>query len=157
MVTELRSAWDDQDFRDRDRGSKSFGKGRTVHLYFDPDESIWWCGVLDPSIPEPDVIDWSGNWSYSESSPCAENVFTEQSQALALGSEDVSSPECVQQAEVLAAEANRTLARSAFASAKQKRSGFFPPSNVSSSRKGKGKGKVKGKIERFIVSHLWPK
>ena len=31
------------------------------------------------------------------------------------------------------------------ASAKQDRSGFFPPSNVSSSRKGKGKGKVKGK------------
>ena len=45
------------------------------------------------------------------------------------------------------AEANRTLAqaRSAVASAKQHRSGFFPPSNVSSSRKGKGKGKVKGK------------
>ena len=45
------------------------------------------------------------------------------------------------------AEANRTLAhaRSSVASAKQNRSGFFPPSNVSSSRNGKGKGKVKGK------------
>ena len=78
IVTQLRSAWDDQDLRERDRGSKSFGKGRTVHFAeadtewyaeqivhsisgdaaeldvtwsFDP-ESIWWCGVLDPSIPE---------------------------------------------------------------------------------------------------------
>ena len=91
IVTQLRSAWDDQDLRERDRGGKSFG----------------------------------------ESSSCAENVFSEQSQALALISD----------------EANRTLAqaRSAVASAKQNRSGFFPSSNVSSSRKGKGKGKPKGK------------
>ena len=103
--------------------------------------------MLDPSIPEPDVMDWSEDWSSSESSPCAEDVFPEQSQVLALTSDDVSSPECVQQDEVLVAEANRTLAqaRSAVASAEQNRSGFFPPSNVSSSRKGKGKGKVKGK------------
>ena len=33
----------------------------------------------------------------------------EQSQALALISEDVPTPECVQQAEVLAVEANRTF------------------------------------------------
>ena len=73
IVTQLRSAWDDQDLRDRDRGSKSFGNGRTVHFAeadiewyaeeiahsisgdaaeldvtwsFDPDESIWWCGVV---------------------------------------------------------------------------------------------------------------
>ena len=92
IVTQLRGAWDDQDLRDRDRGSKSFGKGRTVHFAeadtewyaeqiahsisgdateldetwsFDPDESIWWYGVLDPSIPEPDVVDWSN----CESSP----------------------------------------------------------------------------------------
>ena len=78
---------------------------------------------------------------------CAEDVFPEQSQVLALTSDDASSPECVQQAEVLVAEANRTLAqaRSAVASTKQNRSGFLPPSNVSPSRKGKGKGKVKGK------------
>ena len=174
IVTQLRSAWDDQDLRERDRGGKSFGKGRTVHFAeadtewyaeqiahsisgdaaelevtccFDPDEATWWCGVLDPSIPEPDVMDWSEDWSYSESSPGAGDVFPEQSQALALISDDVSSSKCVQQAEVLVAEANRTLAqtRSAVASAKQNRSGFFPPSNVSSSRKGKGKGKVKGK------------
>ena len=70
----------------------------------------------------------SARW-YSESSPCAEHVFPEQSAALALISEDVSSPECVQQAEVLAAEANRTLAqaRSAVASAILSRSGFFLP------------------------------
>ena len=48
--------------------------------------------MLDPSIPEPDVMDWSEDWSYHESSPCAENVFPEQSQALALISEDVPSP-----------------------------------------------------------------
>ena len=120
IVTQLRSAWDDHDLRDRDRGIKSFGKGRTGHFAeadtewyaeqialsisgdaaeldatwsFDPDESIWWCGVLDPSIPEPDVVDWSEDWSNYESSPCAENVFLEQSQALALISEAVPSPE----------------------------------------------------------------
>ena len=147
IVTQLRGAWDDQDLRERDRGGKSFGKGRTVHFAeadaewcaeqiahsisgdaselevtwsFDRVEAIWWCGVLDPSIPEPDVMDWSEDWSYSESSPCAEDVFPEQSQVLALTWDDVSSPECVQQAEVLVAEVNRTLAqaRSAVASAK---------------------------------------
>ena len=51
--------------------------------------------ALDPSIPEPDVMDWSEDWLYSESSPCAEDVFPEQSQALDLISDDVSSPECV--------------------------------------------------------------
>ena len=68
--------------------------------------------------------------------------FPQQSQALVLRSEDMSSPECVQQSEVLAAEAHRTMAqaRSAVASAKKNRSGFFPPSNVPSSRKGKSKG-----------------
>ena len=86
IVTQLRSAWDDQDLRERERGGKSFGKGRTVHFAeadtewyaeqiahslsgdaaelevtwsFDPVEAIWWRGVLDPSIPEPDVMDWS--------------------------------------------------------------------------------------------------
>ena len=88
IVTQLRGAGDDQDLRDRDRGGKSFGKGRTVHYAeadtewyaeqiarsipgdaaeldatwsFDPDESIWWGGVLDPSTPEPDMVDWSEN------------------------------------------------------------------------------------------------
>ena len=97
IVTQLRSAWDDQDLRERDRGGKSFGKGRTVHFAeadtewyaeqiahsisgnaseleatwsFDPVEAIWWCGVLDP-----DVMDWSEDWSYLESSPCAEEGF----------------------------------------------------------------------------------
>ena len=32
IVTQLRSAWDDQDLRERDSRSKSFGKGRTVHF-----------------------------------------------------------------------------------------------------------------------------
>ena len=116
---------------------------------FDPDEASWWCGVMD----------WSEDWSYHESSPCAEDVFPEQSQASAVISEDVPTPECLQQADMLAAEANRTLAqaRSAVTSAKQNRSGFFPPSNVPSSRKGKGKGKAQRKMERFILSYLWPK
>ena len=107
--------------------------------------------MLDPSIPEPDVMDWSEDWSYSESSPCAEDVFPEQSQVLALTSDDVSSPECVQQAEVLAAEANRTLAEA--------------PSTVASGSRGEcvfqSKGQRQGQgerqIERFIVSHLWLK
>ena len=108
---------------------------------------------------KPDVVDWSEYWSYYESSPCAENVLFEQSQALALISENASSPECVQEAEVLAAEANRTLAqaRSAVASAKQNRSDVFPSSNAPSSRQGQNQGQAQGKIERFIVSHLWPK
>ena len=42
---------------------------------FDPVEAIWWCVVLDPSIPARDVMDWSEDWSYSEPSPCAEDVF----------------------------------------------------------------------------------
>ena len=29
---------------------------------------------LDPSIAEPDVVDWSEDWSNYESLPCAENV-----------------------------------------------------------------------------------
>ena len=53
--------------------------------------------MLDQSIPEPDVMDWSEDWSYSESSLCAEDVSPEQSQVLAL--------------EVLVAEENRTLAQ----------------------------------------------
>ena len=188
IVTQLSSAWDDQDLRERDRGGKSFGKGRTVHFAdtewyaeqiahsisgdaseleatwsFDPVEAIWSCGVLDPSIPEPDVMDWSEDWWNYESSPCAGDVFPAQSQVLALTSDDASSLECVQQGEVLVAEANRTLAqaRSAVASAKQNRSGFFPPSNVSSKRKGKGKGKVKSKSKDSsclicgLCDHFW--
>ena len=174
IVTQLRSACDDQDLPDRDTGGKNFGKSHTLHFpktdtewyaeqiahsvsgdaaeldvtwSFDPDEAMWWCGLLDPSILEPDMMDWSEDWSYSESSPCAEDVFPEQSQVLALTSDDLSSPERVQQAEVLVAEANRTLAqaRSAVASEKQNRIGFCPLSNVPSSRKGKAKGKLKGK------------
>ena len=151
VVTQLRGVWDDQDLRDRDRGCKSFGKGRTVH--FAEADTEWYaeqiahsisgdaaeiqmnpCGCVvcwTLSIPEPDEVDWSEDWSNYESSPCAENVLV---------SEDVSSPECVQQAD-------RTLAqaRSAVTSAKQNRSGVLPPSNVPSSRKGKNKSKFKQK------------
>ena len=182
IVTQLRGAWDDQDLL----RSKSFGKGRTVQFAeadtewyaeqiahsisgdaaeldviwsFDPDGSMRWCGVVDTSFPEPDVMDWSEDWSNYGSPPCAENVFPQESQSLALISEDVSSPECVQQAELLAAEANRKLAqaRSAVAAAKQNRSGFFPSSNVLPSRKGKGKGKLKRKSNLICgrSDHFW--
>ena len=118
-----------------------------------------WCGVVDTSFPEPDVMGWSEDWSNYESPPCAEHVFPEESQSLALISEDVSSPECVQQAELLAAEADQKLAqaRSAVASAKQNRSGFFPSSNVLPSRKGKGKGKLKRKSNLICgrSGHFW--
>ena len=72
-------------------------------------------------------MDWSEDWSYSESSPCAEDVFPEQSQVLALTSDHASSPECVQQAEVLVAEANRTLAQARSAVASEKKSQWFLP------------------------------
>ena len=36
IVTQLRSAWDDQDLRERDSGGKSFEMGRTVH-FAEPD------------------------------------------------------------------------------------------------------------------------
>ena len=90
-------------------------------LFVDPGESVLWCGVLDPSIPEPEVIDWSEDWSFRESPPC----------------------------EALAAEANRKFPqdRSAVATAKQNRSGFSPPANALASRKGTSKGKLKGKTK----------
>ena len=109
-------------------------------------------GVLDPSIPEPDVMDWSEDWSYSEPSPCAEDVFPEQSQALALTSDDVSSPECVQQAELLVAEANRTLAQ-----AQTKSQWFLPSFQRVFQSKGQRQGQGERQIERVIVSDLWPK
>ena len=83
-------------------------------------------------------------------------MFSEQSQELALIYEDVSYPQCVQQADVLAAKVDRTLAqaRSAVASAKQNRSGAFPPSNVPSSRKGKNKGKPRENRKIHRVSSV---
>ena len=140
IVTQLRSAWCISPKPTQDGMLEQIAHGISgdaaeleVTWSPDPDEAIWWCGVLDPSILELDVMDWSEDWSYHQSSLCAE--------------EDVSTPECVQQAEVLAAEANRILAqaRSAVALAVQNRSGFLPPSKVPSSRKGKSKGKLKGK------------
>ena len=179
IVTQLRSAWDDQDLRERDRGGKSFGKGRTVHFAeadtewydeqnahrisgdaselevtwsFDPVGAIWWCGVLDPSIPALDVMDWSEDWSYSESSPYAEDVFPEQSQVLALTSDDASSPECVQQAEVLVAEANRTLAQARSAVAQQNKiavvSSLLPMCLPVVRAKEKARSKANRKIHR---------
>ena len=74
---------------------------------FDPDDYVSWCGVLDPSIPEPEVID--SDWSFQESPPCAEDASPEQSQAWAVVSpDDVASTDSVQKAEALAAEADRT-------------------------------------------------
>ena len=132
IVTQLRSAWDDHDLRERGRGGKSFGKGRTVH--FAEADTEWHAEQIAHSI-SGDAAELEVTWS-----------FDPDGQALALTSDDVSSPE------LLVAVANRTLAqaRSAAASAQQNRSGFFPPSNVSSSRKGKGKGRVSSVAEAII-------
>ena len=48
IVTQLRSAWDDQDLRERDRGGKSFGKGRTVH--FAEADTEWYAEQIAHSI-----------------------------------------------------------------------------------------------------------
>ena len=48
IVTQLRSAWDDQDLRDRDRGSKSYGKGHTVH--FADADTEWYAEQIVHSI-----------------------------------------------------------------------------------------------------------
>ena len=109
--------------------------------------------MLDPSIPAPDVIDWSEDCSFQESPLCAEGACPEQSQSLALISPaDVASTECGQLAE--AVEADRTLAqaRSPVATAKRNRGGLFPRSNAPTSRKCKGKGKLKGQTEGLNVS-----
>ena len=74
---------------------------------------------------------------------CAEDV---QSQALALTSEDVSTPNVWNIEHWL-------KARSAVASAKQNRSGFFLSSNVPSSRKSNARASSR-KTERFILYHL---
>ena len=47
-VTQLRSVWDDQDLRDRDRRGKGFGKGRTVH--FAEAETEWYAEQIAHSI-----------------------------------------------------------------------------------------------------------
>ena len=99
-------------------------------------------------FPEPEAADWVDDWSPQESTPIVGDVTVEQCQTLAsMSPDDVMSADCVQLAEALAVEANRTLAqaRTAVSAAKQNRSGFFPPSNALASRKGKGK--LEGKTE----------
>ena len=120
------------------------GNGAEVDVSwsYDPHEAIWWCGVLDPTIPELEVVERVVYWSPQEQTPFVEEVTSEQSQTLALLSpDDVTLADCVQQAEALAVEANRTLApaRTATAAAKQHRSGVFLPSNAPASRKSKSK------------------
>ena len=48
IVTQLRSAWDDQDLRERDTGGKSLGKGRTVH--FAEADTEWYAEQIAHSI-----------------------------------------------------------------------------------------------------------
>ena len=108
------------------------------------------CGVLNPSIPVPDVANWSEDLSFQQQPLCAEDACPEQSQALALISPgDVASTGRVQPAEALAEESDRTLA-----TATQNGKGFFPPSDATVS--GKGQWQAQKKNEGFIVSHLWP-
>ena len=48
IVTQLRSDWDDQELHERDRGGKSFGKGRTVH--FAETDAEWYAEQIAHSI-----------------------------------------------------------------------------------------------------------
>ena len=69
-VTQLRSACDDQDLRHRDRGGKSFGKGRTDH--FAKADTEWYAEQIAHSISgdaaelgvtwpsDPDEVIWGG-------------------------------------------------------------------------------------------------
>ena len=59
IVTQLRSAWDDQDLRDRDRGSKSFGKGRTVHFAEADSE---WCAEQNAHSISGDAAELGVTW-----------------------------------------------------------------------------------------------
>ena len=159
--------------------NKSFGKGRTVHFAetdtewyaeeiahsisriaseldviwsFDPEEAIGWCGVLDPSIPEPGVVDWSEDWSYSESSLGVADGFSDGRQALALISEDVPTTESAQQAQVLAAEANRTLAQARSAVGERNKiavvSSLLPTCLPVERAKARARSKANSKIHR---------
>ena len=61
IVTQLRCAWDDQDLRERDRGSKSFGKGRTVH--FAEYDTEWYAEQIAHSI-SGHASDLQVTWSF---------------------------------------------------------------------------------------------
>ena len=60
IVTQLRSAWDDQDLRERDRGGKSFGKGRTVQ--FAEADTEWYAEQIAHSI-SGDASELEMTWS----------------------------------------------------------------------------------------------
>ena len=60
-MTQLRSAWDDQDLRERDRGGKSFGKGRTVH--FAEADTEWYAEQIAHSI-SGDASELEVTWSF---------------------------------------------------------------------------------------------
>ena len=77
----------------------SSGDGAEVEVTWslDLDEAVGWCGVLDPSVSELEMIDWSEDWSFQELPQSAEGACPGQGPELALMSpEDVSSTECVQ-------------------------------------------------------------
>ena len=61
IVTQLRSAWDDHDLRERDRGGKSFGKGRTVH--FAEADTEWYAEQIAHSI-SGDASELEVTWSF---------------------------------------------------------------------------------------------
>ena len=60
IATQLFSARDDQDLRDRDRGSKSFRKGRTVH--FAEADTEWYAEKIAHSI-SGDAAELDATWS----------------------------------------------------------------------------------------------
>ena len=61
IVTQLRSAWDDQDLRERDRGSKNFGKGRTVH--FAEADTEWYAEQIAHNV-SGDAAELETTWSF---------------------------------------------------------------------------------------------
>ena len=152
----------------------------SVTWTFDEAQGIWWAGVLDPYLPEPTgwMHDggqdaWWQDWAHLEesSSWAAEEMLSEpgSSSVLALiphdNVEDEKDIQNWQAAEVLAAEANRTVAqaRAAVSAARQNRSGFFPPGarpppRTGKSSKGSGKsGKSKGRgcLICGKTDHFW--
>ena len=121
---------------------------------YDPDEAIWCCGVLHPTISEPEVVDWDDDWSPQESTPFVEDVTSGQSQTLALSPDDVMPARCVHQAEALAVGAPRTLAQARTAVAVVKRNSQRFLSSIHRSCQSQGQEDRHARSSRFFSWEL---